>query len=107
MRKLPLASKSVRYSASKDVELWVGRLATGNTLQDLLEEQGEPGRWWPKPNFFFYTTDLGNTPSDSGEVFTKFLASQGEHLVYVGIYLPNLKNLWFCDPPFTVTEDSS
>jgi len=84
--------------SEKKVDLWVGRLLEGKTVQDLFDEQGEPSVWWPKPSWFYYTQQIGTEQinDNGGEVWTYSLNEEAEYVIYVGIYKKDTKNLWFC-----------
>ena len=94
--------------SDKEVDLWVGRLQEGKTVQDLYDKQGEPGVWWPKESWFFYTTEIGSAwiNNNGGEVWTYSLNKEGEHVIYVGIYLPDIKHLWFCAQTLAIEAKS-
>ena len=84
--------------SDKEVELWASRLDEGKTVQDLLDEQGEPGEWWPKPSWFTHTQQARTVwiNENGGEVWTYLLDEEGEYVVYVGIDKLTEKKLWFC-----------
>ena len=92
--------------SDKEVYLWVGRLLEGKTVQDLLDEQGEPGMWWPKPSWFFYTDGSSWINENGRKVWKYMLNEEGEHVIYVGVYLPDTKNLWFCAQTFVIEAPS-
>ena len=94
--------------SDKRVDLWVGRLLEGKTVQDLLDEQGEPGVWWPKPSWFFYAQQIGTAwiNENGGKVWTYLLNEEGEYVIYVGIYLADTKNLWFCAQTLVIEAPS-
>jgi len=95
--------------SDKDVDLFVIRFSPDKTLQDAFDYQGETGRWKPKPSWLQYTTDLGSSMTDAGEVFDIRLNVAGEHAVYVTTYYtaPNERQLWNCSPSFKVVENTS
>ncbi|MFC1527493.1 hypothetical protein ACFL5D_01955 [Candidatus Neomarinimicrobiota bacterium] len=84
--------------SDKKVDLWIGRLLEGKTVQDLYDGQGEPSVWFPKPNWFYYTQQIGTEwiNDNGGEVWTYSLKEEAEYVIYVGIYQKDKKNLWFC-----------
>ena len=94
--------------SDKKVDLWIGRLLEGKTVQDLFDEQGEPSVWWPKPNWFYYTQQIGTEwiNDNGGEVWTYSLNEEAEYVIYVGIYKKDTKNLWFC-PQTLLIETTS
>jgi len=89
----------VIYDLSElDVALYVSRLTDGKTFKDLLDEQGEPGRYWLKPSWVIHASQPGvawNKP-DGGLVHTYNLTKEGEHAIYIGGYTP--MSIWFCAP---------
>ena len=84
--------------SDKEIDLWVGRLLEGKTVQDLINNNGGQGEWTPKPSWFFYTDQIGTEVinEDGKEVWKYMLDIEGEYVIYVGIYLEDTKNLWFC-----------
>jgi hypothetical protein len=95
-------------SSDIGVDLWVGRLEEGRTVQDLYDGQSQPGEWYPKPSWFFYDKEVGSAwmNNDGAEVWTYSLNQQGEHVVYVGVYLPDVKHLWFCPQTISIQATS-
>jgi len=89
-------------------ELWLVYLDDGNTTQDLLDGQSEPGDWYPKPIWAHYDSGESNKSEELEEgrvdTYTWKLDKVGEHTVicYVGYH----KLLWIGAPLMIVEAPS-
>jgi hypothetical protein len=83
-----------------NLRMGVVRLIDGKTFQDVVDFQGEPGRYTPFVPFisfpFYYTSDH--------KVYTYSLDKAGEH--YIGVQDSKKTHLWLC-APFQVIESRS
>jgi hypothetical protein len=91
--------------------VYVIRLDPDKTLQDAIDAQPAPGKWYPKPEWQHYTIDLGSgNPTDDGEAFAKLLKTPGEDIIlaslYYGVETPEDRIHWNCTPTFMVTQAS-
>ncbi len=85
--------------------LYVSYVFDGHTYQDLVDMQGTPGRYWPKPDWVEYADVLDGWMNESRTVyFATYALEEGEVVVYTGSNRP--ATLWFC-APLKVTEAAS
>jgi hypothetical protein len=89
-------------------DLYVAGLTEGHTFQDLLDIQGEPGRYWHKPNWVIYDKKVDvEFDIAAGEKRIIYSLEKGEHAIYIGNVLPPARNgLWFCVPLIVVEAPS-
>jgi len=95
--------------SDQEVELEVIILLEGKTLQEALDEQGEPGRWWPRPDWIVKSPQwMGPAKIDEKgrELWTFVLDKEGDYYVVVKIDLPDTNNIWFCTQPLVVEAPS-
>ena len=94
--------------SDQEDDLWVINLLEGKTLQDLLDEQGEAGRWWPKPDWVSHSEQLGPPKIDANgrEVWTFVLDKEGDYVIVVGIDLPDAEKAWICPQSLVVEAPS-
>ena len=108
--ELPMGDHSFVLNdlSEMNAELWVLRLLDGKTFQDLLDERGEPGMWWPQPGWVGYARHAGGPlkNANGGEVWTYLVDIEGDYVIMVGEYTPASKRIWFC-PPLKVIETLS
>jgi hypothetical protein len=72
-------------------------LLDGHTMQDLLDIQGEPDRWFPKPVWAEYAASIHTSRNPSrNEVYTTFSLEEGYLVVYIYTQAPT--QLWLCAP---------
>ncbi len=79
----------------------VSKILDGNSYQDLVDIQGEPGRYWKKPEWVVYGDEFirGGWDFDlaDNEFGKNYSLTEGEYVISVGFYaLPN--EMWFCAP---------
>jgi hypothetical protein len=90
--------------------LYIIRADEDRTLQDAIDAQPAPGKWYAKPSWLHHTVDLGSEETDDGMVFAKLLNTPGPHLVLAGLYygVPTADERiwWICSPSFTVVEST-
>ena len=83
-------------------ELYVSNLNDGKTFHNLVDMQGEPGRYFPKPEWTHYDSRISReTEKLEGrrvDTSTYNLDVVGEHVIYCGTYQP--QGLWFGAPLF-------
>lgn len=106
--ELPVGKNSfiLKDLSDKKVDIWVSLLSDGKTFQDLVDQQNEPGEYFPKPDWVHHTSFIRGGWNDlvEGAVFTFIFTNEGEHAIYVGGYRP--ETLWFC-APIMIIEASS
>jgi hypothetical protein len=74
-------------------------------MQTLVDMQGKPGRYWPKPDWVEYADVLDGWKNESKTVyFATYTLEEGELVIYTGGLSP--VSLWFC-APLTVTAAAS
>ncbi len=85
----------VRDLSGQRQELYVLYYLDGKTHQDMVEKQGIPGRWWPKPIWTDYANiiDVWRDTSRSEKYYTYSL-EEGEHSLFLGSSSP-VSN-WIC-----------
>ena len=78
--------------------IYISYLLDGKTYQDLVDMQGKPGRYWPKPDWVVYAKITDGWRNESrNELYLTFSLEEGEHAaVYLGSTQP--VSLWFCAP---------
>ena len=94
----------ILYNTSEmNVKLEVARFDQGNTMQDLLDIQEEPGDWWPKPKWLTHSSSKGKpwSTDDGGKAWTYKTYIPAEYVIYVIIFDydndPTENKLWFCE----------
>jgi hypothetical protein len=81
--------------------LYVSYLLDGHTFQDLIDFQGRPGRYWPKPDWVEYARAIaGRFDELRKELVRTYSLEEGDLTIYVGGSDPF--GNWFCSP-LTVT----
>ena len=94
--------------SDQEVVLDVIILLEGKTLQDALDEQGEPGRWWQRPDWAVHASQWMGPPKideNGREVWTYVLDKEGDYIIIVGTY--PVENMWWFCPHSLVVEGSS
>jgi hypothetical protein len=94
-------------SEEMNVHLTVTRLLDGKTFQDLLDLQGEPGKFPPqRPSWIDTPTLLGRTWNESigGVVYTYSLNKEGEYVILVSGSSPI--SVWYCAPLWVIEAPS-
>lgn len=106
--ELPMGNHSVvlKDLSEQKASLYVSRLVDGKTFQDLLDEQGEPGKYIQEISWLITAREPGVAwdRADGGEIHTYDLTNEGEHVLYIGTITPY--SIWFC-APFQVRETPS
>ncbi len=100
----------VLHDPTGEIEtLYAMRFDEGRTLQDAIDDQPAPGKWYPKPDWQHHTGDQGSEETDDGTVFAKLLLTPGKHAILASLYygVPSDERIhWYCIPLFTVVESS-
>ena len=92
----------LKNHTDEKIDLWVSILKDGKTYQDLLDRQGDPGKFMRKPGWAKHDPKIyqGWNEELGGDEITLMLFEVGEHAIYVGPL--NKDSLWFCAPLIVV-----
>ena len=107
-RTLPAGKHSflIKNNTDTDFALWVVLLPEDTTFQDLLDKQGEPGKFFPGAYDYRPPTKLAQRWDDSlgGKFYTFSFSEEGEYVAALGGL--NDDSLWFC-APFDIAVESA
>lgn len=94
----------VKNSTDSDLVLWVFLLPADTTFQDLLDKQGEPGRFFPASYDYRPPTKIAQRWDDTlgGNFYTYSFIEAGEYVAALGGL--NNDSLWFC-PPINIAAE--
>ena len=85
-------------------ELYVSRLDSGYTYQNLVDRQSQPGVYWSKPAWVITQSKTVNLILEGEYVYTFRLNIEGNYAIYTGS--DNPPTLWF-GAPLRIVEVSS
>lgn len=88
-------------------DLWLGRFTGGNTYQDFLDAQAEPGLYIAKPDYLDQEITKVDVEFDltTGEKSTTYSLEEGEYAIYIFNVGGAHWNLWIC-APLSIVEPS-
>jgi hypothetical protein len=89
-------------------DLKLGRFTGGNTYQDFLDAQGEPGTYIPKPDYLDQEITEVDVDFDltTGQKSITYALEEGEYAIYIFIADGAKWGQWIC-APLKVVEASS
>jgi hypothetical protein len=85
--------------SGKNFGFWVSRLKGDHTFQDLLDEQGEPGRYYLSlTNWVTLSSTTEYEYGNDGEaIYTIYLGSEGDYAIYLFDSATH-EETWLCAP---------
>ena len=95
----------LRNSTDQPTELSVRTIADGNSYQDVVAAQGDPGTEFDRPPFVGVAMDSFEAPPevtlDEGDAIEGFKLVTGEHMIRTWSMRPGddgTRKLWLCAP---------